>query len=84
MKVADPFRRNTLPHTVKTVSRCLHHVHEVIRILSLNRLGLGQFLLELLTSGVADGVIRLLERLPSGLSISDSILRFLALVTTYN
>lgn len=43
-------------------------------------LGLDQCLVELLASVVADGVVLLLERLPRRLSVSEYILRILALV----
>ena len=43
---------------------------------------LGQFLVKLLTSSGADGVVRFLERFLSRLPVSETILRFLALMTS--
>ena len=57
---------------------------DVALILALIHLGLGLFLLDVLTSGVDDGVAPLLQRLPSHLPISESILRIPAFPTPHN
>ena len=43
---------------------------------------LGQFLVKLLTSSGAAGVVRFLERFLCRLPVSETILRFLALMTS--
>lgn len=52
--------------------------------MALLHVDLGQFLVELLTSGADDGIVRPLEHLPSLLSISESLFRMFALGTPHN
>lgn len=65
-----------------TVSCCLHDVQKVFRVLDLLHLGVRQFLVKRITSGVADGVVLLPERLPRRLSVPESIFQILAVVTS--
>ena len=55
-------------------------MQEVVWILALFHVDVDQFLLEFPSSGIAEGVVLLLERLPCLLYVSKSVFRLLAVV----